>query len=120
MHTIKNEKDYKAALKRIDCLMDNAAPGTQEEDELDVLTYLVDKYEEEYFPVDMPDPVTAIKFRMEQSGIDRKDLEKYLGGKAKVSEVLSHKRQLSLSMIRRLHDGLKIPAEVLIKKVALF
>jgi len=120
VHTIRNEKDYQAALKRIDYLMDNAAQGSKEEDELDILTYLVDKYEDEYFPVDIPDPVTAIKFRMEQLGLDRKELEKYIGGKAKVSEILTRKRQLSLSMIRRLHEGLKIPAEILIKKVALF
>lgn len=117
---IKNEKDYEDALKRIDSLMDKAAPGSPEEDELDILTYLVDKYEDEHFPVDIPDPVTAIKFRIEQLGLDRKDLEKCLGGKAKVSEILSRKRQLSLNMIRRLNEHLKIPAEILIKKVALF
>ncbi|HQI05891.1 MAG TPA: helix-turn-helix domain-containing protein [bacterium] len=111
---IKNEKDYKAALARIDELFD-IPEGDPREDELELLYMLVEKYEEENYKIDLPDPIEAIKFRMEQSGMDRKDLAKYIGSMSKVSEILNRKRPLSLSMIRALHEGLGIPAEVLLK-----
>src|SRR3990172_1081732 len=96
---IKTEAEYEEALARIDSLMD-APPGSPQEDELELLSLLVEKYEEERFPIDPPDPVEAIKFRMEQEGLDPKDMIKYLGSQSKVSEVLNYKRPLSLSMIR--------------------
>ena len=113
IHPVKTENDYKNTLRRIDKLMD-AAPGTEEGDELDILTTLVEAYERNYFPIEAPDPVEAIMFRMEQMGIDRKALEPFLGGRNRVSEVLNRKRKLSISQIRRLHDGLNIPLENLI------
>jgi HTH-type transcriptional regulator/antitoxin HigA len=112
---IRTEDEYEQALARLETLMD-AMPGTPEEDELDLLSFLIDKYEEEHFPIDLPDPVDAIKFRMEQQGLSRKDLICYIGSQSKVSEVLNHKRPLSLSMIRALHEGLGIPAEVLLQE----
>ena len=113
---IRNEKDYKQALAQIELLMD-ATPDSPEEEELDLLAFLIEKYEEEHFPIELPDPVDAIKFRMEQLGLIRKDLIPYLGSQSKVSEVLNRKRPLSLSMMRALHDGLGIPAEVLLQEL---
>ncbi len=110
---IKTEDDYNNAMLRIGALMD-AVPGTEEGDELDVLATLVEAYERDHFPVELPDPVEAILFRMEQMGIDRKALEPFLGGRNRVSEVLNRKRNLSKSQIRKLHDGLNIPLENLI------
>ncbi len=92
----------------------SAEYGTPEGDELDVLSTLVDAYEREHFPIDTPDPVEAIQFRMEQTGLDRKDLEPYLGSRARVSEILNRRRGLSLAMIRSLHKHLDIPLEALI------
>lgn len=112
---IKNDQEHAAALTRIEEIY-AAKPGTEEGDELELLTMLVEQYEKEVFPVDLPDPVDAIEFRMEQQGLSRKDLVPYLGSTSKVSEVLSGKRGLSLRMIRNLHEGLGIPAEVLVKK----
>jgi HTH-type transcriptional regulator/antitoxin HigA len=112
---LKTSTDYDAALERIDTLMD-AAPGSADEEELELLAILVEKYEQEYFPIELPDPVEAIKFRMEQEGLTRKDMIKYLGSQSKVSEVLNYKRPLSLSMIRALSEGLNIPVEVLIQR----
>ena len=112
---LKTETEYEAALERIDILMD-AAPGSADEEELELLAILVEKYEQEYSPIDFPDPVEAIKFRMDQEGLSRKDMIKYLGSQSKVSEVLNYKRPLSLTMIRALSDGLNIPAEVLIQR----
>lgn len=112
---LKTEEDYKAALARIDELFDSK-PGTSEADELELLVALVELYEKERYPIDAPDPVSAIKFRMEQEGLTNEDMTAYLGSKSKVSEVFSGKRNLSLTMIRKLVDGLKIPAEVLIGK----
>ena len=89
-------------------------PGTEEGDELDVLATLVDAYETKHFPIDAADPIEAIIFRMEQTGMDRKDLEPYIGSRARVSEILNRRRGLSLKMIRTLHSELKIPLEVLI------
>src|SRR5690606_16645245 len=113
IHPIHSQEDYDNALLRIDALMD-AEPGSEEGAELDVLVTLVEAYERNNFPVGAPDPVAAILFRMEQLGITRKDLEPFLGGRNRVSEVLSRKRTLSLTQIRRLHDGLNIPFESLI------
>jgi HTH-type transcriptional regulator / antitoxin HigA len=110
---IKNERDYRKALKEIDELMD-ARPNTPEGDRLDVLVTLVDAWEDKHWPIDLPDPVEAILFAMEQRGLTRRDLEPYIGSRARVAEVLNHKRPLTLPMIRRLHHGLGIPAEVLI------
>jgi HTH-type transcriptional regulator/antitoxin HigA len=92
----------------------SAKPGTDEGDELDVLATLVDAYEAEHFPMDSPDPVEAIRFRMEQLGLERKDLEPFIGSRARVSEVLNRRRGLSLKMIRALHEELDIPLEALI------
>ncbi|MBR5096084.1 MAG: DNA-binding protein [Treponema sp.] len=110
---IKTKKDYNKALKRIEELFD-AKAGTAEADELELLVALVELYEKEHFPIDAPDPVSAIKFRMEQEGLTNEDMVAYLGSKSKVSEVFSHKRNLSIAMIRKLVSGLQIPAEVLL------
>jgi HTH-type transcriptional regulator / antitoxin HigA len=107
---LKNEADYEAALAEIEKIMVNPRPDA---DRLELLALLVSDYEDKYYPIDMPDPVEAITFRMEQMGLTRKDLERYIGSRSKVSEVLSGNRRLSLSMIRALHEGLGIPAEVL-------
>ena len=113
IHPIKTEDDHDNAMLRIDALMD-AKPGTEEGDELDVLATLVEAYERANFPIEAADPVEAILFRMEQMGIDRKALEPFLGGRNRVSEVLNRKRNLSMSQVRKLHDGLNIPLENLV------
>ncbi|MGV8025415.1 MAG: ImmA/IrrE family metallo-endopeptidase [Anaerolineaceae bacterium] len=112
---IRTETEYEQALARSEELMD-AIPGSPEEEELEVLAILIEKYEEEHFPIDLPDPVEAIQFRMEQQDLTRKDLIPYLGSQSKVSEILNRKRPLSLAMIRALHEGLGIPAEVLLQE----
>ncbi len=112
---IKTEAEYTEALARVESLMD-AKPGTAKEEELELWSLLVERYEQEHFPIDLPDPVEAIKFRMEQEGLQQKDLVQYLPGKNRVSEVLNHKRRLSIGMIRALHQGLRIPAEVLLRE----
>ena len=111
---IKTEADYNQALKRLDQIFD-AKPGTAEGDELEVLGILVDRYENEHFPIGMPDPIEAIKFRMEQLGYNQNDLAKVVGLKSRASEILNKKRKLSLEMIRSLHEKMKIPTEVLIQ-----
>ena len=110
---IRNADDHVRALKRIEALM-SAEYGTPEGDELDVLSTLVEAYERESFPIDAPDPIDAIQFRMEQMGLERKDLEPFLGSRARVSEILNRRRGLSLAMIRSLHQNLDIPLEALI------
>ena len=110
---LKTEKDYNEALKRIEQLFD-AKEDTPEAEELELLSTLVELYEKEHFPIDAPDPVSAIKFRMEQEGLTNEDMVAYLGSKSKVSEVFAHKRNLSITMIRKLVTGLQIPAEVLL------
>lgn len=110
---IRNTTDHESALKRIQALM-SAKPGTDDGDELDVLATLVDAYESKHFPVESPNPIEAIMFRMDQMGLDRKDLEPFIGSRARVSEVLNGRRGLSLKMIRRLHEELDIPLEALI------
>ncbi|MBG0770807.1 MAG: ImmA/IrrE family metallo-endopeptidase [Anaerolineaceae bacterium] len=111
---IKNEQEYQVALSELDKLMD-PSPGTPEADKLEVLTLLIDKYEDEHYPIEMPDPVSAIKFRMEQEGLRQKDLIPYIGSQPKVSAILNGKRELSKDMIRKLHKGLGIPYEVLMQ-----
>ena len=114
---IRTEADYEAAMARIAELM-SAEVSTAEGDELDILATLVEAYEQKRFPIEPADPIEAINFRIEQLGLERKDLEPYLGSRHRVSEVLNRRRGLSLEMIRRLHDGLKIPLEVLIGRAA--
>lgn len=111
---IKNETDYNKALQRLEVIFD-ARPGTPEGDELEILGILISQYENEQFPIDLPDPVEAIKFRMEQLGYNQSDLAQIIGQKSRASEILSRKRKLSLEMIRRIHDKLHIPTEVLIQ-----
>ena len=110
---IKTEEDYKKALERIDKIFD-ASPNTPKGDELELLVTLVELYEKEKYPIDEPNPIDAIKFRMEQENLKNKDLIPFIGNKSKVSEVLSGKRSLSLNMIRKLNVGLGIPAQILI------
>jgi HTH-type transcriptional regulator/antitoxin HigA len=112
---IKNEKDYNAALKEIERLF-NAKPNTPNGDKLDILTTLVQGYEETHHPVDFPDAVDALNYWIESRGLERKDLTSCIGTRARISEILSRKRELTLNMIRKLHDELHIPAELLIKK----
>ncbi len=112
---LKTESDYEAALAYVETLMD-AAPGSPEEEELEVFALLIEDYEEKHYPIDLPDPIEAIKFRMEQQGFIQKDMVPYIGSQSKVSEVLNRKRPLSLTMIRALHEGLGIPAEVLLQE----
>jgi HTH-type transcriptional regulator/antitoxin HigA len=111
---IHSEADYRQAMQTLGLLW-GAVEGSPESDQLDILATLIEKYEEEKFPMDLPDPVDAILFRMEQQGLSRKDLEPMLGTRNRVSEVLNRRRGMSIEMIRALHEGLKIPAEVLIK-----
>ena len=114
---IRTEVDYTAALQRIEALMENdPEPTSAAGEELDLLSLLVERYEDEQFPMDLPDPLSAIKFRMQQQGLKGKDLIPYIGSASKVSEVLSGQRTLSLTMIRNLVTGLDIPAEVLLKE----
>ncbi len=110
---IKTKDDHRNALLRIEELMDTEL-DTESGAELDVLATLVDAYESNHFPIDVPNPVEAILFRMEQMGIGRKDLEPFLGSRSRVSEVLNRKRDLSLTQIRKLHTGLNIPYENLL------
>jgi HTH-type transcriptional regulator/antitoxin HigA len=111
---IRNERDYKTALAEVERLW-GAKLGTPAGDRLDVLATLIDVYEAAHDPIDPPDPVEAIKFRMEQQGLTRKDLEPLIGTRTRIAEVLNRRRGLSIGMIRRLHQALGIPAEVLIR-----
>jgi len=109
---IKNEEDYIDALSYIEILM-NAKPNTPQMDELEVLTTLVESYEEQHYKIEAPDPIEAIKFRMEQEGLKQKDLISIVGSKSRVSEILNKKRKLTIEMIRNLHSQLHIPIESL-------
>lgn len=111
---IKTETDYREALATIESLM-MAGPDTPEGEKLDVMVTLVEAYEAKHYPLDLPDPVEAIKFEMEREGLTVKDLEPMIGRSNRVYEVLNHKRSLTLKMIWKLHNGLGIPAESLIK-----
>jgi HTH-type transcriptional regulator/antitoxin HigA len=110
---IRTETDHKKALREIERLWSSAS-GTPDRDKLDVLATLVDAYESEQFPMDVTDPIDAVLFRMEQAGLERKDLEPFFKTRARTSEVLSRKRRLTLPMIRSLHEKLSIPLEVLV------
>jgi HTH-type transcriptional regulator/antitoxin HigA len=111
---IRSESDYQAALVEIERLW-GARLGTPEGDRLEVLATLIDAYEAQQDPMDPPDPIGAIRFRMEQQGLTRKDLERVLGSRTRVSEILNRKRNLSIAMIRRLHAELGISADILIR-----
>lgn len=111
---IKTDTDYNQALERLETIFD-AKQGSAEGDELEVLGILVDQYENEYFPIGLPDPIEAIKFRMEQMGYNQTDLANIVGLKSRASEILNKKRKLSLEMIRQLHEKLNIPTDVLIQ-----
>ncbi len=112
---IRNEADYKKALERLELIFD-AKRGTPEGDELEILAIVVDNYENVNFPIGMPDPISAIKFRMEQMGMKQKDLVEMVGFKSRVSEIMNNKRKLTLDMIRKLSANLHIPTEVLIQE----
>ena len=111
---IRNEKDYQKALEQLELIFD-AKKGTEKGDELEILSILIDRYENEKFPIGMPDPIEAIKFRMEQLGMKQKDLAEVVGFKSRVSEILNRKRKLTLDMIRKLNTTLHIPTEVLVQ-----
>jgi HTH-type transcriptional regulator/antitoxin HigA len=111
---IRSERDYDAALKELERLW-GARPGTPRGDRLDILATLIEAYEDNRYPMDPPDPIAAIKFRMEQQGLSRKDLEGVIGTRTRVAEVLNRRRGLSIAMIRRLNKSLGIPADILIR-----
>ena len=114
LRPIKTKKDYQNALVRLEKVFD-AKPGSVEGDELEILGILIDTYENTHFPIDFPDPIEAIKFRMEQLGYNQSDLANIVGLKSRASEILNKKRKLTLEMIRNLHDTLNIPTDVLIQ-----
>ena len=115
---LKTEKDYDKALNRIDELMElNPKLGTPESDELEILALLVEKYEELNWNIETPDPIEAIKYRMEEMNLKQKDLIPYIGNKSKVSELLNRKISLSLSMVKNLSEALHIPLEILVKPI---
>jgi HTH-type transcriptional regulator/antitoxin HigA len=111
---IKTEQDYDKALDRLELIFD-AKKDTPEGDELEILGILIDRYEKENFPINFPDPIEAIKFRMEQMGYNQNDLANIVGLKSRASEILNRKRKLSLEMIRKIHEALHIPTDVLIQ-----
>lgn len=111
---VRTKSDYRAALEEIDGLM-TARPGSPEGERLDLLVTLVEAYERKHFPLDLPDPVEAIRFAMDQRGLSAKDLEPMIGRSNRVYEILNRKRPLTVKMIWRLHKGLNIPAECLIR-----
>ncbi len=115
MKPIHTEAEYESALQRAEELFDSKR-GTPEGDELEVLLILIDKYEKDNFPIDLPDPIEAIKFRMDQLQIKPKDLAALIGYKSRVSEILNKKRKLTLDMIRKIHRALNIPTEVLVQE----
>lgn len=114
---IHNEKDYQQALERLGVIFDSKK-GTKTGDELEILSILIDKYEKENFPIELPDPIEAIKFRMEQMGMKQKDLADLVGFKSRVSEILNKRRKLTLEMIRKISQTLDIPTEVLVQDYA--
>jgi len=116
INIIKTEKEYEKALKEIDNLLD-AKENSSEAEKLDILSMLVEDYENKHYKIEAPDPIEAINFRVEQLGLSRKDLEKSIGSRSKVSEILNKRRLLTLSMIRKLHKNLNIPADILIQEV---
>jgi len=112
---IKTEDDYNSALKRLEEIFD-APVNSPDGDEAELLTVLIEKYEEEHYPIEAPDPIEAIRFRMEQMNMKKKDLAEVIGYKSRVSEILSRKRKLSLKMIRQLHKKLRIPYDSLLSE----
>lgn len=114
LHTIKTEKDYNDALAAIDNLL-NCPENSEEAEKLELLSILVEDYEKKHYQIDAPDAISAIKQRVEQLGLTRKDLEKSIGSRGRVSEVLNKKRSLTLNMIRKLNKNLNIPADILIQ-----
>lgn len=112
---IKTELEYQKALKRLEVIF-NAKKGSKQGDELELLSLLIDMYEKEKYPIDLPDPIEAIKFRMEQLGYKQKDLAEVMGLKSRVSEILNRKRKLTLEMIRKLNEVLGIPTEILVRE----
>ncbi len=112
---VKTEKDYKEAMERLEVIFD-AKPGTPAADELEILSVLIDNYERSNFPIDLPDPIEAIKFRMEQMNYTNKELAEVIGFKGRVSEILNRKRKLSINMIRKLHEIMQIPTDVLVQE----
>ncbi len=114
VNLIKTKKDYNQALERLEVIFD-AKKGTKEGDELKLLGILIEQYENENFYIDLPDPIEAIKFRMEQLGYTQNDLAKIVGFKSRASEILNRKRKLTLDMIRQLHESLNIPTDILIQ-----
>ena len=118
LRPLKTEDDYREALAEIESIF-HAKANTPEADRLDVLTILLEAYEEQHYPIPAPDPVAALEYYMESHGLTRRDLEPYLGSRARVAEVLNRKRGLSIEMIRRLHQGLGISADILIQPYSL-
>ena len=114
LRSIKTKKEYQNALDRLEVIFD-AKPGSSQGDELEVLGILIDKYEQSHYSIDFPDPIEAIKFRMEQLGYSQSDLANVVGLKSRASEILNKKRKLTLEMIRNLHNKLNIPTDVLIQ-----
>ncbi|MEB0076289.1 helix-turn-helix domain-containing protein [Pseudomonas sp. CCI3.2] len=114
---IHNDEDLHAAFKRLESIF-QAEAGTPEADEMEALVTLIEVYENKYYPIQSADPIEAIKFRMDQQGLTPRDLEQYIGPSGRVSEVLNGKRRLSLKMIKRLHEGLRIPYESLLAGAA--
>jgi len=111
---IKTENDYNQAMEKLETLFD-AKIGTAKGDELELLGILIDQYENEHFPIDLPDPIEAIKFRMDQMGYSQSDLASIIGLKSRASEILNKKRKLTLTMIRQLHEKWNIPTDVLLQ-----
>ena len=111
---IRTKKDYQRALNRLEIIF-AAKPGSKEGDELEVLSILIEKYENDHFPIGLPDPIEAIKFRMEQMGYNQNDLAKVIGLKSRASEILSRRRKLTLEMVRQIHSSLNIPTNVLVQ-----
>ena len=110
---IRNDEDLRAAFEQLERVF-QAKAGTPAADEMEVLVTLIESYDQKHFPMGVVDPIDAIKFRMEQQGLSQKDLEPYIGSSGRVSEVLNRKRRLSLTMVQRLHEGLRIPYESLL------
>lgn len=115
IHTIKTEEDYNNAVSLINSLLD-CVEGSEDAEKLELLSILVEDYEKKHYQIEAPDPISAIKQRVEQLGLTRKDLEKSIGSRGRVSEILNKKRSLTLAMIRRLNKNLNIPADILIKE----
>ena len=117
---VRTEQDYQEAIKRLDNLLDmNPEPGTAADDELEILTTLVHAYEKQHYPIELPDPIDAIKYVMEEKGWKNKDLEQFIGPKSRVSEIMNRKRYFTLEQIHKLHKYLGLPLEVFINEKAL-